>query len=80
MASLLQYEYPMLKEAVEFLLNDLGEDIFVNVSVHDIFWGYEDKFLKLVKDVLDTFNITSDLITGSFGYYMGVSLSTCTLF
>ncbi|PVD34590.1 hypothetical protein C0Q70_05866 [Pomacea canaliculata] len=70
-ASLLQYEYSILKEAVEFLLNDLGEDIFVNVSVHDIFWGYEDKFLKLVKDVLDTFNITSDLITGSFGYYMG---------
>ena len=54
-------------------MEGLGEKPFIRVSVHDIFWGYDDAFLRLAKDVLDIFHVKSDLITGVFGYYMGVS-------
>nr|KAG5688735.1 hypothetical protein BaRGS_002059 [Batillaria attramentaria] len=69
--TLLQYEYPWLQDAVNVLMESLEEKALVNVSVHDIFWGYEDRFLLLVKDVLDKLHLHSKLITGVFGYYMG---------
>lgn len=69
----MEYEYPWLQTIVAALLDALDEGVFIEVSVHDIFWGYEDRFLKLVKDVLDKLHIKSKLITGTFGFYMGVS-------
>ncbi|XP_070197448.1 lysosome membrane protein 2-like isoform X3 [Littorina saxatilis] len=69
--TLLQYQYPFLKDAVNVLLEGLEEKALIKVSVHDIFWGYPDPFLKLVKEVFDKLHLHNDLITGVFGYYMG---------
>ena len=71
--TLLQYEQSWLQEAVDVLLEGLEEEPLISVTVHDIFWGYEDRFLRLAKDVLDDLHLKSKLITGIFGYYMGVS-------
>lgn len=68
--TLLQFEASWLQTAVNALLEELGEVPLVTVSVYDIFWGYEDRFLQLVKKVLDKFQIKSRIITGKFGYYM----------
>ncbi|XP_076446442.1 scavenger receptor class B member 1-like [Babylonia areolata] len=69
--TLLQYQFPLAKEAVNLLMEGLEEKPLITVSVSDIFWGYEDRFLMLAKDVLDKLHVKSDLITGIFGYYMG---------
>ena len=55
------------------ILDAVEEQALITVTVHDIFWGYEDRFLRLAKDVLDMLHLKSNLITGTFGYYMGVS-------
>ena len=71
--SLMRFESPFLQDAVDVILEAVEEKALITVSVHDIFWGYEDRFLHLAKDVLDLLHLKSDLITGTFGYYMGVS-------
>ena len=45
-----------------------GEDIFYEISVHDLLWGYEDPLLKLLK-VLDPKLVPET----KFGLFLGVS-------
>ncbi|KAL8577387.1 hypothetical protein ACOMHN_060209 [Nucella lapillus] len=69
--TLMQYQFLWLKEALNLLLEGLEEEPLITVSVHDIFWGYPDRFMKLAKEILDKLHMKSDFITGIFGYYMG---------
>jgi hypothetical protein len=69
----MEHEYSWLQSAVNVLLEGLEEQALIEVSVHDIFWGYDDKFMHLVKEVLDKLHVHSKIITGKFGFYMGVS-------
>ncbi|XP_046557687.1 lysosome membrane protein 2-like [Haliotis rubra] len=66
-ANLIRFEYGFIQELVDLVLEGVGERLFLQLSVSDIMWGYEDKLLKEVDDILQrTVNKTIDDHFGLF--------------
>ncbi|XP_025087249.1 lysosome membrane protein 2-like isoform X1 [Pomacea canaliculata] len=57
-ANLVQYEYNVVKDIVDFMLRLSKEHLFINLTVADLLWGYEDSLLKDAKTVFGLFNIS----------------------
>ena len=69
-ADQLQWMPTLIQKLVLNLIASVeGEDIFYEISVHDLLWGYEDPLLKLLK-VLDPKLVPET----KFGLFVGVSL------
>ncbi|XP_067663480.1 lysosome membrane protein 2-like [Haliotis asinina] len=66
-ANLIRFEYGFIQELTDLVLEGVGERLFLQLSISDIMWGYEDKLLKLVDDILQrTVNKTIDDHFGLF--------------
>lgn len=57
-ANLVQYEYNVVKDIVDFMLRLSKEHLFINLTVADLLWGYEDSLLKDAKTAFGLFNIS----------------------
>ncbi|XP_021340100.1 lysosome membrane protein 2-like [Mizuhopecten yessoensis] len=58
-AELLRFEYDWLQELVDALLEAVDDaELFLELSIADILWGYEDNLLKSIKDIAERFNHT----------------------
>lgn len=59
-------EEKIIQEVIKWLdklNNELGWDgLFLNQTVSDLLWGYEDKLLKTLNDVTDLFKKPIDTI------------------
>ncbi|KAH9495206.1 Lysosome membrane protein 2 [Bulinus truncatus] len=53
---LLKYEYDLIKFAVNLVIEAVKENIFLELSVKDLMWGYEVKILKLILEVAHKLN------------------------
>lgn len=71
-ASLIRYEYSFIQELVELVL-DWGDEnnLFMELSVKELVWGYEDNLLKKVNGILLKHNLTG--INDTFGLFASVS-------
>ncbi|XP_012936704.1 lysosome membrane protein 2 [Aplysia californica] len=69
-ATIMRFELPWLQKIIDAFVRAKYENAFRRVSVHDIWWGYEDPVLEEAAELLKKFNITSSLINGKFGFYM----------
>ncbi|XP_046362728.2 lysosome membrane protein 2-like [Haliotis rufescens] len=66
-ANMIRFEYGFIQELADLILEGAGETLFLNLSVADILWGYEDKLLKDVDEILQrTINKTIDDHFGLF--------------
>ncbi|XP_033110376.1 lysosome membrane protein 2-like isoform X2 [Anneissia japonica] len=62
--NLLQYESGPINGILALIMEIIGYDTFLTLSVHDILWGYEDPLLKLAHEL--------NLMPSSyFGFYAG---------
>ncbi|XP_059168458.1 lysosome membrane protein 2-like [Physella acuta] len=59
--SMLKREYTFFDELVDLILNAIGERLFIQLSVHDLMWGYEDPLLKDAKEIARMFNRTLNM-------------------
>ncbi|BFZ15097.1 hypothetical protein BsWGS_18136 [Bradybaena similaris] len=69
-ATVLQGESPILQDSVDIYFRSQGEDTFMNRSVYEIWWGYEDPVLEEVAKILEKFNKSSPMFNGKFGFFM----------
>ena len=49
---------PDVKDSVKALFKVFNETLFIEVSVHDLIWGYEDLLLKNLAPLAKEMNIT----------------------
>ncbi|XP_033725385.1 uncharacterized protein LOC117315345 [Pecten maximus] len=69
-AELIRFEYGWLQEFVDALLEAAGDaELFLELSIADILWGYEDALLKTVKGIAEKFNHT---LPDEFGLFYNV--------
>ncbi|XP_076446440.1 lysosome membrane protein 2-like isoform X2 [Babylonia areolata] len=55
--NLVRFEYFWVKDLLDFLLSKTNEHLFVNLSVEELMWGYEDNLLKEAKAIFDRFHL-----------------------
>ncbi|KAK3087571.1 hypothetical protein FSP39_007666 [Pinctada imbricata] len=68
--TLIRKEYPFIKDMVKLMLSiEKSYSLFVNVSVDEFVWGYQDPVLKQVKALLSYFDIPFD---DHFGFFYKV--------
>lgn len=61
---------------VNGILNTANEHLFIELSVADLMWGYEDSLLKQLKDVLAKLRIKLP-IDDRFGLFYKVRVCVC---
>merc|ERR1711963_758291 len=66
----LRFEFDWFQRMSDRMFRMKNETAFKKLSVHDIWWGYDDPVLKEAKEIFDFFNISSSVVTGKFGFYM----------
>ena len=67
---MLRYEFPFMQKMSDLMLRMNNETALRRVSVKDIWWGYEDPILQEAAEIFKFLNISSDMVTGKFGFYM----------
>ena len=77
---MVRFEYQWLQTVVNFILDSTDEHLFINLTVGDLMWGYEDSLLKKVKGfglpVDDKFGLFYNVrfYFFSFPLYLGSSI------
>lgn len=69
LGNFIQYSGRIPKDAVGLIHELANAELTLELSVHDILWGYEDAYLKLFQDFLGEGTIPST----QFGIFLGVS-------
>ncbi|XP_071087772.1 scavenger receptor class B member 1-like [Haliotis cracherodii] len=68
-AYMTRFEYPVVKEITNLILEALGGNLYEKYTVWDMVWGYEDPLLKIIKDdILGAFNLSYTL-DDHFGFF-----------
>ncbi|KAL8605528.1 hypothetical protein ACOMHN_031465 [Nucella lapillus] len=67
---MMRFEYELVKVVVNEVLERTGERLFLNLTVGQLLWGYNDTLLKDLKDVLAGFHIKLP-ISDQFGLFLG---------
>ncbi|XP_064607931.1 lysosome membrane protein 2-like [Liolophura sinensis] len=68
LANMLRFEYDVILQGLQALFTTVGENLFLELSVADILWGYEDNLLKEAKHILADYNLTFP-IDDKFGLF-----------
>lgn len=70
-ANMLKYEYGWIQTIAELVLEAVGEHLFINLTVADLLWGYEDVLLKDIEKLLNSLHINVTL-DDRFGLFYNV--------
>ena len=74
-ANIVKREFSFIQEFVEALLEWAKEDLFVNLSVKDLIWGYKEPLIAKFIDLLHKFHFNVSL-SEDFGIFSTVSWLT----
>ena len=65
-------EFSLIQEFVEALLEWAKEELFINLSVKDLIWGYKEPLFAKFIDLLKKFHVNVS-ISEDFGIFSSVS-------
>ncbi|KAK7097192.1 lysosome membrane protein 2-like [Littorina saxatilis] len=69
LATLLKSEYHRIPEAEKLVFEELGEHLFLNLTVNQLLWGYEDKLLNGITALLRKHHVQLPFDDDKFGLF-----------